>query len=50
MPAIFTHYTFGAEALADFTAPVRRIVCAHRGLFDLGLQGPDFIFLTSFWR
>lgn len=48
MPAIFAHYTFGAEALADFAAPMRRIVCAHRGLFDLGLQGPDFYFFDQF--
>ena len=48
MPAIFAHYTFGAEALTEFTAPVRRIVCAHRGLFDLGLQGPDFYFFDQF--
>lgn len=48
MPAIFAHYIFGAEALADFAAPVRRIVCAHRGLFDLGLQGPDFYFFDQF--
>lgn len=48
MPSIFAHYTFGAEALADFAAPMRRIVCAHRGLFDLGLQGPDFYFFDQF--
>ena len=48
MPAIFAHYIFGAEALADFAAPMRRIVCAHRGLFDLGLQGPDFYFFDQF--
>ena len=48
MPAIFAHCIFGAEALADFAAPIRRIVCAHRGLFDLGLQGPDFYFFDQF--
>ena len=47
MPAIFAHYTFGAEALTEFTAPVRRIVCAHRGLFDLACRA-GFYFLTNF--
>lgn len=47
MPAIFAHYTFGAEALPQLAAPVRRIVSAHRTLFDLGLQGPDFYFFDQ---
>ena len=47
MPAIFAHYTFGAETLAQFSAPVRRIVTTHRALFDLGLQGPDFYFFDQ---
>ena len=48
MPAIFAHYTFGAETLARFSAPVRRIITTHRALFDLGLQGPDFYFFDQF--
>lgn len=47
MPAIFAHYTFGAETFARFSAPVRRIITTHRALFDLGLQGPDFYFFDQ---
>lgn len=48
MPAIFAHYQFGAQTLPRFAAPVRRIIGAHRRLFDLGLQGPDFYFFDQF--
>lgn len=48
MPAIYAHYTFGAESLPRFPEEVARMVRVHRDSFNLGLQGPDFYFFDQF--
>lgn len=50
MPAIFAHYKFGREVLPHVDARVRQIVCSHRAMFNLGLQGPDFYFFDQLLR
>lgn len=44
MPAIYAHYRFGKLILPALAADVRGQIQRHRRLFDLGLQGPDFLF------
>ena len=44
MPAIYAHYRFGKLVLPAIPADVRGQILRHRQMFDLGLQGPDFLF------
>lgn len=44
MPAMYAHYVFGAEVLPMFDESIQCIINKHRGLYNLGLQGPDFYF------
>lgn len=45
MPDIITHYLFGLDTSnAIKKAPLYTIIKAHRGLFFIGLQGPDPIY------
>ena len=47
MPAMYAHYVFGRETLPLFNAEIQQIIKAHRNMFDLGLQGPDFYFFDQ---
>lgn len=44
MPAYYTHYRLGKQALPEFPAQVRQSIQRFRRLYDMGLQGPDFFF------
>lgn len=44
MPGNYAHYRFGAELLKTLPSDVRRTVNRHRGLYDMGLHGPDIFF------
>ena len=44
MPAFYTHYRFGCDVLKQLPENIRSICTAHRGLFDIGLHGPDIYF------
>lgn len=50
MPAGFAHYRFGAQVLPALPAEIRPIMLQHRALFDIGVQGPDFLFFHSFFK
>ena len=44
MPSGYAHYRFGGQLLPSLPRKVREIIEKHRGLYDVGLHGPD-IFL-----
>lgn len=44
MPSGYAHYRFGTQLLPGLPPEVRRTIHRHRGLYDMGLHGPD-IFL-----
>lgn len=44
MPASYAHYRFGREVLALLPEELQRRLNANRGLFDIGLHGPDVFF------
>ena len=50
MPAAYAHYRFGKEIIPTMPADVRGPVLRNRSLFDMGLQGPDFLFYHHFFR
>lgn len=50
MPSLYAHHRFGVQLLPGLPADVRRPIQRFRGLFDLGLQGPDFFFYHSYLK
>lgn len=44
MPSSYAHYRFGVQLLPTLPPEIREIISRHRGLYDVGLHGPD-IFL-----
>lgn len=44
MPSHYAHYRFGAQALPNLPADVRRPIQRFRQLYDVGLHGPDLFF------
>lgn len=44
MPTTYTHYRFGAMCLERLEPRLRRAAARGRGLFDLGVHGPDVFF------
>lgn len=44
MPSTYAHYRLGRNCIPKLPDPVRELVERHRGLYDLGLHGPDFLF------
>ena len=44
MPAPYTHNCFGRDVLSHLPEDLQRRILPHRGLFDIGLQGPDLFF------
>lgn len=47
MPSNYAHYRFGAELLPQLPEDVQRTVKRFRGLYDVGLHGPDLFFYYS---
>ena len=50
MPSGYAHYRFGEKVLSRMPADIRGPVLRHRALFDMGLQGPDFLFFHHFFK
>lgn len=50
MPAGYAHYRFGTQILPQLPADARKVLLRHRPIFDMGLQGPDFLFFHSFFK
>lgn len=46
MPSTYAHRRFGANVLDHLPAPLREKLEAHRELYDIGLHGPDLLFIT----
>lgn len=42
MPGFFTHYVAGQKVYNQLPANVKECIDKRKGVFDLGLQGPDF--------
>jgi len=47
MPSSYAHYRFGATALEDIPADIRRPILRYRQLFDIGVHGPDLFFYQN---
>ena len=45
MPTTYAHYKFGKEVLSALPRPLQNSIEAHRELFDIGLHGPDILFI-----
>lgn len=44
MPAVYTHYRFGQAVFSRLPDHLQARIAPHRGLFDIGLLGPDLFF------
>lgn len=44
MPLTYAHYRFGAAMLSAMPGDARRTIQRFRGLFDVGLHGPDIFY------
>lgn len=47
MPSGYAHYRFGTQLLPTLPGDIRRTIQRFRGLFDMGLFGPDFFYYSS---
>lgn len=47
MPSIYAHYRFGTALLPTLPADVRKTIQRFRGLYDMGLHGPDIFYYSS---
>ena len=44
MPTTYAHYKLGAKVIESLPEPVKENVLQYRGLFDIGVHGPDIFF------
>ena len=44
MPTTYSHYRFGKEVYSALTPKQKTVIDSYRGLYDLGLHGPDLLF------
>ena len=44
MPTTYAHYRLGDEVAKKLPASAKETVSAYRGLFDIGVHGPDIFF------
>lgn len=50
MPGIITHYLCGLESINKTKSPyIKSLVLKHQNVFNLGTQGPDFLFYYKAW-
>ena len=47
MPSIYAHYRFGTALLPSLPADVRKTIQRFRGLYEMGLHGPDIFYYSS---
>ena len=50
MPAFYAHKRFGAMVAKELPECVRKVIHSNEALFELGLQGPDFLFYYQPWH
>ena len=50
MPASYTHFRFGRDVLSLLPPERKHSALLHRGLFDIGLHGPDIFFFYQPYR
>lgn len=48
MPAIFAHWLFGKRAIDTLSESSKKLISKNIRVFNLGLQGPDFLFFKNF--
>ena len=44
MPTTYAHYKFGKEVIGALQRPLQSAIENNRGLFDIGVHGPDILF------
>ena len=44
MPTTYAHYKFGKEVIGALPRPLQSAIENNRGLFDIGVHGPDILF------
>jgi len=44
MPTTYAHYKLGAKVIEELPDTLRKTVLQYRGLFDIGVHGPDIFF------
>lgn len=44
MPTTYTHYRFGADVYRQLPPVVQQSIDPYRGLYDIGIHGPDLLF------
>ena len=47
MPSVYAHYRFGTALLPSLPADVRKTIQRFRGLYEMGLHGPDIFYYSS---
>ncbi|PIE98797.1 MAG: hypothetical protein CR988_01445 [Treponema sp.] len=47
MPALYAHWTLGNKSIPCFSAKTQKVITKYRYAFDIGLQGPDFLFFKD---
>lgn len=47
MPGGYAHFKFGQEVLKRLPNETSQIINQHRGLFDIGVHGPDILFFYN---
>ncbi|MDO4594233.1 MAG: zinc dependent phospholipase C family protein [Tissierellia bacterium] len=46
MPAIYAHYKLGRDSIRNLPKDRQEIIFKYRNLYDIGLQGADFLFFN----
>ncbi len=44
MPSTYAHYRFGKDVLGRLGGDIGKVAEDHRGIYDIGLHGPDILF------
>lgn len=47
MPAAYSHYRLGQLVLDELNQPLKHVLETNQDLFDIGLHGPDILFITA---
>ncbi|MDO4295190.1 MAG: zinc dependent phospholipase C family protein [bacterium] len=50
MPAIYAHERFGKMVYQQMDSKMKQAIRANKELFEIGLQGPDFLFFYKFYE
>ena len=47
MPSTYAHYRMGQEVYHNLTGKPKQIIEKYKELYDIGLHGPDILFITN---